>query len=164
MVNSNRAVGRRRLAMAHGFGHFLLADEYSVDWRVGVWPDSQRNEWLIDVFARALLLPADSLGSRWTELKARESIRDSAVRAASEFRVDMSTLAVRLSELGRASEEELLLVRAATTTRADIIEHDLLVPHDLEGTALPRRYEKAVLALYRSERIYVPSPIPCPSA
>jgi hypothetical protein len=65
----------------------------------------------------------------------------------------MSTLAARLSELGLASKEELLLIRTTTTTRADIIEHDLLVPHDMEGTALPRRYEKAVLALYRSERI-----------
>jgi Zn-dependent peptidase ImmA (M78 family)/transcriptional regulator with XRE-family HTH domain len=153
VVNSDRAVGRRRLALAHELGHYLLADEYTVDWRVGAWPDSQRTEWLIDVFARALLLPADSLRSRWAELKARESIRDSAVRTASEFRVDMSTLAARLSELDLAGAEELSLIRAATTTRADIIEHDLIVAHDLENTALPRRYEKAVLALYRSERI-----------
>jgi Zn-dependent peptidase ImmA (M78 family)/transcriptional regulator with XRE-family HTH domain len=155
VVNSDRAVGRRRLAVAHELGHYLLADEYTVDWRVGAWPDSQRNEWLIDVFARAFLLPAGSLGSRWAELKARESIRDSAVRTASEFRVDMSTLAARLSELGLASGEELSSIRAASTTRADIIEHDLQVAHDLEDTALPRRYEKAVLTLYRSERISV---------
>ncbi|WP_203896350.1 helix-turn-helix domain-containing protein [Actinoplanes xinjiangensis] len=155
VVNSDRAVGRRRLALAHELGHYLLADEYTVDWRVGAWPDSQRTEWLIDVFARAFLLPVDSLRSRWADLRARESIRESAVRAASEFRVDMSTLAARLSELNLADQEELSLVRAVTTTRADIIEHDLLVAHDLEGTSLPRRYEKAVLALYRSERISV---------
>ena len=153
VINSDRAVGRRRLALAHELGHYLIADEYTVDWRVGTWPNTQRTEWLIDVFARALLLPADSLRQRWIELTSRESVRDAAVRVGSEFRVDMATLAGRLSELQLAKGEELSPVRAATTTRADIIEYDLVVAHDLAGTTLPRRYEKAVLGLYRSERI-----------
>lgn len=153
IVNSDRAVGRRRLAAAHEFGHYLVADEYTVDWRVGAWTNDQRTEWFFDVFARAFLLPADPLRLQWLELKARETAREAAVRVASEFRVDMSTLAARLSELELADAEDLSIVRGTTTTRADIIEHDLIVAHDLEGTALPRRYEKAVLALYRSERI-----------
>jgi Zn-dependent peptidase ImmA (M78 family)/DNA-binding XRE family transcriptional regulator len=153
VINSHRAVGRRRLALAHELGHYLLADEYTVDWRVGTWANSQRTEWLIDVFARSLLLPAGSLRPRWIELTARESVRDAAVRIASEFRVDMSTLAARLADLDLTNGEELAVIRATATTRADIIEHDLVVAHDLAGTALPRRYEKAVLAQYRSERI-----------
>lgn len=153
VINSDRGVGRRRLALAHELGHYLLADEYTVDWRVGAWTDAQRTEWLIDAFARALLLPSTSLEPRWVELTARESVRDAAVRIASEYRVDMSTLAARLSDLDLADSAELSLVRATATKRVDIIEHNLVVAHDLEGTTLPRRYEKAVLALYRAERI-----------
>jgi Zn-dependent peptidase ImmA (M78 family)/DNA-binding XRE family transcriptional regulator len=153
VINSDRAVGRRRLALAHEFGHFLFADEYTVDWRVGLPSNAQGIEWLIDAFARALLLPTDSLKKRWPELRARQSVRDAAVRVASEYRVDMATLAARLSDLDLARPDDLSLVRATTTTRSDIIEHDLVVAHDLEGTTLPRRYEKAVLALYRAERI-----------
>ncbi|HET8660639.1 MAG TPA: XRE family transcriptional regulator [Micromonosporaceae bacterium] len=153
VINSSRAVGRRRLALAHELGHYLLADEYTVDWRVGAWTDAQRTEWLIDAFARALLLPAEPLSQEWVELNARESVRVAAVRIASEYRVDMSTLAARLADLNLADSDDLSTVRATTTTRADIIEHDLVVTHDLAGTTLPRRYEKAVLAAYRSEQI-----------
>lgn len=153
MINSERAVGRRRLALVHEFGHYLLADEYTVDWRIGFSTSTQRTEWLIDVFARALLLPTDSLNKRWSELTARQSVREAAVRVASEYRVDMATLAARLSDLDLAGPDELSFIRATKTTRSDIIEHDLVVAHDLEETTLPRRYEKAVLALYRAERI-----------
>jgi Zn-dependent peptidase ImmA (M78 family)/transcriptional regulator with XRE-family HTH domain len=153
MINSDRAVGRRRLALAHEFGHYLLADEYTVDWRIGFSTSTQRTEWLIDGFARALLLPTEALNKRWPELTARGSVREAAVRVASEYRVDMATLAARLSDLDLAGPEELSMVRATRTTRSDIIEHDLVVAHDLEETTLPRRYEKAVLGLYRAERI-----------
>jgi Zn-dependent peptidase ImmA (M78 family) len=153
VINSARAVGRRRLATAHELGHYLLAGPYTVDWRVGTWTEGQRTEWLLDVFARALLLPARIVRERWLKLRSRESVRDSAVRTGSAFRVDMSTLATRLLELGVADDDEARAVRETTTTPADIIEHDLVVARDLEGTALPRPYEKAVLALYRSERI-----------
>jgi Zn-dependent peptidase ImmA (M78 family)/DNA-binding XRE family transcriptional regulator len=153
IINSDRAVGRRRLALVHEFGHYLLADEYTVDWRIGFATSSQRTEWLLDVFARAFLLPTEPLSNRWSELTAHQSVREAAVRLASEFRVDMATLAARLSELNLAGPEELSVVRATKTTRSDIIEHDLVVAHDLEETTLPRRYEKAVLSLYRAERI-----------
>jgi Zn-dependent peptidase ImmA (M78 family) len=131
----------------------MIADEYTVDWRVGAWTNDSRVEWLIDAFARALLLPAASVRTRWAELKARESVRDAAVRIGSEYRVDMSTLASRLTELKLEDSDNLLVVRGAKTTRADIIENDLVVAHDLDGMTLPRRYEKAVMALYRAERI-----------
>lgn len=149
----NRAVGRRRLALAHELGHYLIADEYTVDWRVGTRTDSHRTEFLLDAFARALLMPADSLLRQWGELVERESVRVAAVRIASMYRVDMSTLAARLSDLELATRDQLSLIRDTRTTYADIIENDLAVSFDLEGTTLPRRYEKAVLALFRSERI-----------
>ena len=106
-----------------------------------------------DRAARTLLLPAESLSKRWGELVAHDSVREAAVRVANEYRVDMSTLATRLSELSLANQDDLSIVRGTTTTRADIIEYDLIIAYDLEGTTLPRRYAKAVLALFRSERV-----------
>lgn len=152
VVNSSRAVGRRRLALAHELGHYLLADPYTVDWRLSS-ADSDDIERLIDAFARTLLLPDVALRRSWEELSGRHAMREVTVLIASAFRVDMTTLAARLRDLDLAGPEELAAVRRVTTTGADIIEHDLIVPHDVEGTSLPRPYEKAVLALYRAERI-----------
>lgn len=65
----------------------------------------------------------------WTDLAARGTTGEAAVRIGSEYRVDMPTLAARLEELELADGEQLAVVRHTSTTRADIIEHDLVVSH-----------------------------------
>jgi Zn-dependent peptidase ImmA (M78 family)/DNA-binding XRE family transcriptional regulator len=150
VINSNRAVGRRRLALAHELGHFLIDDQYTTDFRV----DSDSGEALegrMDRFARSFLLPAEALREQWSA--SEHGVRGAAVRLASAFRVDMSTLARRLQELGMVDHDTAQLVRGVRTTQADIIELDLLVPHDLEDTFLPREYQRAVLRAYKSEDI-----------
>ena len=153
VINSDRAVGRRRLALAHELGHYLVADGYTVDWRVGATTDADKTERLLDAFARALMVPRRGVCERWPELVEHGSVRDAAIVIVSEYRVDMSTLAARLAELDIAAPDELAVVRSTTTTGGDIIEHDLVVAHDLKETTLPRAYEKAVVSLYRAERI-----------
>ncbi|MFF1529226.1 helix-turn-helix domain-containing protein [Cellulomonas sp. NPDC058312] len=153
LVNSTGMVGRRRLALAHELGHFLIADDYTVDWRVAEPSGAGRTEPLLDRFARAFLAPGLALTELWSETRRHHDLRTSAVLATSHFRVDMSTLARRLAELDLASAAECAIVRSTRTTRADIIEHGLAVPYDLEGVTLPRPYERAVLALYREERV-----------
>ncbi len=153
LVNSTHQVGRRRLALTHEFGHYLVADDYTVDWRVAEQKDADHVEGLIDRFARAFLAPPTGLRAFWGEASAAHDTRTAAVLAASHFRIDMSTLARRLAELGLADRRECASIRGARTTRTDIIEHNLVIPYDLEGVALPRTYEKAVLAQYRAERI-----------
>lgn len=152
IVNGSLQVGRRRLTLAHELGHYLFADDFTVDWRVAEPEDADRWEARIDRFARALLLPPEGLGRAWTEgLEYFGDHRTAAVKTASRYRVDMSTLARRLSELGivaRADAEKIRLVR---TTKADIIEHDLLVTQELAPSELARPYEEAVLRLYRDE-------------
>src|SRR5699024_12278994 len=71
-VNSSSRVGRGRLAAAHELAHFLVADEYTIDWRVG---DGARNESLFDRFARGLLLPAEGLTTRWTAHQRSTDVR-----------------------------------------------------------------------------------------
>ncbi|MEU4196028.1 XRE family transcriptional regulator [Kribbella sp. NPDC026611] len=151
LINSHNKVGRRRLALAHELGHFLVADEYTIDWRV---TDLQGGdiESRLDRFARSVLLPEAGVRAAWSRHAARPP-REAAVLIASDFRVDMATLARRLCELGMIDKAAAALVRDVRTTRADIVEFDLVVPFDLEGTSLPVPYQRAVLRACRDERI-----------
>lgn len=153
LVNSSNAVGKRRLALAHELGHYLVGDDYTVDWRVAEASRSRGLESRLDHFARALLAPAESFRDLWNDLRARNALRTTAVLAASRFQVDMSTLAKRLDELALADPTECDVVRSISTSRAEIVEYGLAVPYDLEQVSLPRSYQQAIFGLYRSERI-----------
>ena len=63
VINGSRDVGRRRLTLAHELGHYVFADEYSIDFDIFSAPS--RTESLIDRFARAVLLPSSTLAGRW---------------------------------------------------------------------------------------------------
>ncbi|MFI2226385.1 helix-turn-helix domain-containing protein [Streptomyces fradiae] len=152
LVNGHRKVGRRRLAAAHELGHYLLADQFSLDWRVAA-AEARDVEARLDRFARALLVPADDLRARWAAWSAiaDETGRDAAVRAASHYGVDMSTLARRLVEVDLADNGRADDIRRVQTKQADIVEKNLVVRDELAPVALPRPYEQAVLRLYRKE-------------
>ncbi|WP_433209746.1 ImmA/IrrE family metallo-endopeptidase [Dactylosporangium sp. CS-047395] len=155
LVNSHMKVGRRRLALAHELGHYLIADAYTVDWRVADHPDhAVPMESRLDRFARALLLPAAGITQQWRASVDRHGERTAAVLLASEFRVDMATLATRLKELTLVSGEVAAAVRNYRTTRADLVEMNLYVPlEELEETTVPGRFARAVLRLVRDERV-----------
>ena len=148
VVNGSFQTGRRRLTLAHELGHYLFGDEYSTDWRVAEAP--AKREGLIDRFARALLLPAAALRNRWS---GGDDTRVDAVCLASEYRVDMTTLARRLQELEIASPQETAVVRATRTRQSDIVELGLIVADELSPPSLPDAYVKAVLNLYRREEV-----------
>lgn len=156
VVNGDVRVGRRRLSVAHELGHYLVADPYTTDWRIAA-ADTDVIEAQLDRFARTLLLPEEDLRARWADWThvADETLRDAAVRAGSHYRVDMATLARRLSELGLVDPRQAEAVQRVQTKRADIVEKNLIVHHELEPVALPRPYEQAVLSLYRSEKVTV---------
>jgi Zn-dependent peptidase ImmA (M78 family)/DNA-binding XRE family transcriptional regulator len=152
IVNGSLQVGRRRLAMAHELGRYLFADEYTVDWRVAEHSDDNVWESRLDRFARAMLLPPKGLSEMWTRLRSDDGdLRTAAVRTASAFRVDMSTLARRLRELALVDQSEANAIRIVRTTKADIVEFNLVVRDELEAPSLARRYEESVLRLYRRE-------------
>lgn len=152
VVNSTSDVGRRRLTAAHEVGHYVVADDYTVDHQVLVMSDSGR-EALIDRFARALLLPSAAVASYWAEQLEEHDERVAALRTASHFRVDFATLARRLLDVGVIGEEGAQRVRAIRASRADFVAHNLHVPTDLEGVTFPRSFELAVFDLYRTERV-----------
>lgn len=154
VINGGLRTGRRRLALAHELGHHLTSDDYVTDWRIALDQEASR-ESRLDRFGRALLLPKADLTGRWPSWTERtdEDLRDAAVRAGSHYRVDMATLADRLRELGLASPTEVAFVRSVSTRKADIVEKNLHVASELDPISLPRAYERAVLGLYRGERI-----------
>jgi Zn-dependent peptidase ImmA (M78 family) len=155
LVNSHMKVGRRRLALAHEFGHYLLADAYTVDWRIGDYSDrTVPLESRLDRFARALLLPEAVITRQWQEMANQSGARSVAIRLANEFRVDMATLATRLRELGLADSDAVAAVRRYRTTQTDIVEMNLHVPlEELKQTSIPRNFARSVLRLVRDERI-----------
>lgn len=154
LVNGFMQVGRRRLAAAHELGHHVFADEYAVDWRLATNDDNGPWEARLDRFARALLLPAAGAAASWRELhETSENLRITAVRMASQFRVDMTTLSRRLSELELVTSSEAQTIRQVRTTKADIVEYNLIPRDELAAPALPDVYVKAVLHLYRADSI-----------
>ena len=65
----------------------------------------------------------------------------------------MSTLARRLHELNLASPEETAVVRATRSRRADIVDLELVIAHELDPPVLPDVYVRAVLNAYRREEV-----------
>ncbi|HEX6358617.1 XRE family transcriptional regulator [Actinophytocola sp.] len=153
VINGEQRVGRRRLALAHELCHYLVADDYTVDWRVAEHQASERREGLFDRFARALLLPESGVRDTWESYASDGDRRGAAVRIASEYRVDMATLAYRLHEIGVLGQADSVKVRSIRTTRADIVEMNLVVGEELNPPTLPREYVLAVLRLYRTETV-----------
>ncbi|HEX3589104.1 MAG TPA: XRE family transcriptional regulator [Pseudonocardiaceae bacterium] len=155
LVNSYMKVGRRRLALAHELGHYLIADDYTVDWRVSEYTDQDvPMESRIDRFARALLLPETALTREWPEMVERFGVRGAAIFLASKFRVDMATLAARLNDMRLVDGTVIASVRRSRTNKADIVEMGLYVPpEELEGTTVPLTFSRAVLRLVRDERV-----------
>jgi Zn-dependent peptidase ImmA (M78 family)/DNA-binding XRE family transcriptional regulator len=154
VINGDRRVGRRRLALAHELGHYLIADPYTTDWRVAS-AEAGALEARLDRFARALLVPESDLRERWAQWTAipDETLRDAAVRAGSHYQIDMATLARRLVELRLVSSARADDIRAVQTKKADIVEKNLHVAQELDPVSLPRPYEQAVLRLYRRETV-----------
>jgi Zn-dependent peptidase ImmA (M78 family)/DNA-binding XRE family transcriptional regulator len=155
VVNGHLQVGRRRLAAAHELGHYLFAEDYSVDWQIGERDEDDVWEARVDRFARAFLLPQAGIQDRWNLLHPAGDLRTAAVKAASHFRVDMSTLARRLFELQLISQGSAQQIRQFRTTRADIVELNLLVHDELAAPHLARAYEESVVRLYRQETVSV---------
>lgn len=153
LVNSTADVGRRRLTLAHEIGHFVVADEYTVDPSVLLHGSGDR-ESLIDRFARALLCPDGPTRTYWhRQVEAYDELRAAALKSASHWRIDFATLARRLLDLEMVDEAQAQEVRSVRAVKADYVELNLHVPGDMEKVSLPRAYEVAVLGLFRAETI-----------
>lgn len=156
LVNSTADVGKRRLTLAHEIGHYVIADEYTVDPSVLLHGSGDR-ESLIDRFARALLCPDGTTRTYWDQqVEAYGELRAAALKSASHWRIDFGTLARRLLDLEMVDEAQAQEVRSVRAVKADYVELNLHVPGDMEKISLPRAYEVVVLGLFRAETISAP--------
>jgi Zn-dependent peptidase ImmA (M78 family)/DNA-binding XRE family transcriptional regulator len=152
LVNSTSDVGRRRMTLAHEIGHYVVADEYTIDHAILQSGDGDR-ESLLDRFARALLCPSGPTQTYWNRQLDVGDLRSAALKSASHWRVDFATLARRLLDLGIVGMTDAQEIRSVRAVKADFVELNLHVPDDLDGTSLPPSFELAVLALFRAETI-----------
>jgi Zn-dependent peptidase ImmA (M78 family) len=107
-VNADDSPVRKRFTVAHELGHMVLhmtsGDVEFVDnadsFRATIDPDAdwtplRRKEWEANVFASALLMPADLVRKQWAAIKDPEGM-------ASWFQVSQIAMDIRLDSLGLA--------------------------------------------------------------
>jgi Zn-dependent peptidase ImmA (M78 family) len=101
-VNLQQEPERRRMSLAHEYGHFLISRYRSEITLVGRYERKPANERFAETFARAFLLPVSGLRRRYLEL-ARERAGGATVgdlcRLASFYFVSVEAITRRLEEL-----------------------------------------------------------------
>ena len=99
--------------------------------------------------------PAAELRHLFPDSEAREGLRDACVRIGSRFRVDMTTLAIRLvRDLSLAAADSFDTIRRFRTTKFDFIRLSLLnPPEEFAGVTQTLLYQQAALRLFEGERI-----------
>ena len=147
LVNASMDPGRRRFTLAHELGHYLFNDAYSTDWRVDQPGDDR--ERMIDAFAAHLLMPRESVSSRWNELAPDCGESRAVAVLASEYRVSVSAMAGQLANIGVVPRHEVQHLAGSRPTRADFVEFGLIQHDELADSSLAPQYRRAVLGAFR---------------
>jgi len=149
VVNGEIDPGRRRSTLAHELGHHLFGDAYSVDWGT----DTSATEQALDAFAGFLLLPRAGVGSRWQELRAEHTVRQSAIIISAEFRVSWGAALRYLRHYDLITRDEKILLESRSPTRADYLECGVRVSEELQPPYIPTGMAAAAIRAYRSHRL-----------
>lgn len=149
VINGEIGPGRRRATLAHELGHHLFGDAYSTDWGT----DTSATEQALDAFAGFLLLPRVGLSTRWQELRAEHTARQSAIITSAEFRVSWSSALLALRRYHLVTREEKFLLESRSPTRADYLECGVRVTRELEPPYIPIGVAGAAIKAYRTHCI-----------
>jgi Zn-dependent peptidase ImmA (M78 family) len=108
-VEADDSPVRKRFTVAHELGHLVLhlagqdgefvdnADNFrTASDPDAAWTPERRREWEANVFASALLMPADLVRRKWPEIRDVEGM-------AAWFQVSLQAMAIRLQDLGIAA-------------------------------------------------------------
>jgi Zn-dependent peptidase ImmA (M78 family) len=154
-VNSKEPEERRRMSVAHGYGHFLT-NRYQPEVCVSGVHRSSTHERFAGGFASAFLMPAAGLSRRFHDLAARRgavaTVAD-LLTLAHQYFVSAEAMARRL--------EDLRLVRSGTwdhLRQQGFRVHEArqilgLVPHQASTDALPARYQFLAIQAFMQESI-----------
>ncbi len=140
LINSSNAPWRRNFSLAHELFHLLTFDHWQ----------SHRQEQFADVFASALLLPAEPLlsvlGSRTSDGKLSF---EKLVETAREFDVSAEALLWRTVNLGRTKKDVVIKALASPRLKSlDKANRIWTVPE-----SLPERYVHLCFTAYRAGKI-----------
>ncbi|MGD9892622.1 MAG: helix-turn-helix domain-containing protein [Dehalococcoidia bacterium] len=150
-VNRKHPEERRRMSLAHDYGHFLTSRYQPVLDLVGGYQRLPESERFAETFARAFLMPATGLSRRLNDLRRSQ---DGTVtpadlcRLAHVYCVSVEAMTLRL--------EELRLLKTGTWDRLRLSGFRVreaqqlldLTPHPSSDEMLPLRYRYLAAAAY----------------
>jgi Zn-dependent peptidase ImmA (M78 family)/DNA-binding XRE family transcriptional regulator len=150
-VNRKHPEERRRMSLAHDYGHFLTSRYQPVLDLVGGYQRLPESERLAETFARAFLMPATGLSRRFNDLRRSQAGRVTPAdlcRLAHVYGVSVEAMTLRL--------EELRLLKAGTWDRLRLSGFRVreaqqllkLTPHSASDEVLPLRYRYLAAAAF----------------
>lgn len=110
LVNRNDTTSRRHFDLAHELFHLLTWDAMTPDRVEPLEPartKGNRIEQLANKFAAALLIPCESVTTRWSS-RADSNYEDWTAKTAREFKVSAEALQWRLVGLGLISKDQMI--------------------------------------------------------
>lgn len=147
-VNLRHSTERKRMSLAHEYGHFLTARDRSEVTVEGQYERKPAGERFAEGFARAFLLPASGVRRRFLELE-RERFRGMTLgdlyRLAHSYGVSLETMTHRL--------EELRLIPVDTWDRARQERFKVTEPTNADDNFFPPRYIALAVEAWQREQI-----------
>lgn len=151
VINGVQPTGRRRFALAHEFGHHLIADEYATD--IDVAADRDSRERLINAFAIHFLMPRPSVKACWRSYRGDDDPRNAAIHLAQEFRVSWSAVCSQLANLELLDKDDAAVLRKRPPSRSEHFEVGGMFVEELTAPRVSPEFAKAVLKALRSQKI-----------
>lgn len=155
IVNSNHPPVRRRLTIAHEYGHFGTRRNTAQP-ILDMLPDEERTqERFADAFAHAFLMPATSVGRRFREMQQDRGkfLPSDLVRLAHYFFVSAPAMAYRLEELELSKPGRFQILINAGFNAQEAQEALGLAENAMDNRMLPLRYQLLASEAYHHHTI-----------
>jgi transcriptional regulator with XRE-family HTH domain len=146
VLNGSTEPGRRRWTLAHEVGHFLMGDAFAGDHPPG------EIERYINAFVVHLLLPRGGVERIWRELPGA-TLRRRSMAVAARYMVSWSAACGQLRNLRLIDHGAFKRMVDDVPTRGEFVAAGEILGEELEPPAVPRTYERAVLAAYSARTI-----------
>lgn len=154
-INRNHPPERRRVSMAHEYGHVLM-DRHKPGIDYLTMPGRKSaSERFADTFAAAFLMPATSVRRRFLDVVSSSGdfrIAD-LCRMAHAYFVSVTAMAYRLERLGLVPKGRADLLKESKLPVREAKERLRLSPHPVNEGAYPDRYKALAVYAYEQEKI-----------
>jgi Zn-dependent peptidase ImmA (M78 family)/transcriptional regulator with XRE-family HTH domain len=151
LVNGGAPTGRRRFTLVHELGHHVFADDFSPEWIVG--PTGDDRERLINAFVIHLLMPRESILSKWQELGGHTEPRWAAIVLGAEYGVSWTAVLGHLCNLGLIDDRTRSRLEVTRPGKADYLEAGIALREELAPPAFSPRFAQAVVRAYKQHKI-----------